>query len=1188
MDHLQKTEGCSSHWDNQFPSENNSPSQSASGRIVDPNTSIQSCFLDSSEMNLLARFSLSSEDLEELSHLPDSQLTPENMPSLLKALRKRKMALEAPTPPSKSAERERLCSAGDRGPTVKKQVIDYGHKSKYEYNTEPLERNVSNSCVAMDESVEKFPQASRSDPPNRPHWTTDGQNYVRKEYKDHFESPFGVVKASWLPVFSHTELQKTKKLPTPSQMNDYHAMTPRIFPHLCSLCHEDCKDKKDWIQHQKTGLHTENCHRLRLQRPDWHPEVSSSSKRGKGDGEERGTSRRRSASPSPEDSRYLSSDQARHRTRSPSRSSGYYKTSWPRSRSPRRLPSPRPRARSPQDTLNSSRQSWSSSSKERRSGNTSRSPERQRTRTPCSEKRLDERKQTHSSSDCREKRREDLEQTREGGSCQKPSADETGSQEPKREILAPKGQTCDESEHSALASLTEKSVPQVMALFQGGEAAGGRLHRGRGSAWLAAEAVDMSAVPSDLVSMIQLVATQITEAVLDSKEVSSRQASTSEGGQNPKQVHSATRKAEKPSGVSPNLQQRTSTSGFVSHPQTASCVDHLPAILDSKEVSSRQAVTSKGGQNPERVHSATSKSEKPSGVSPNLQQRTSTSGFVSHPQTASCVDHLDSKEVSSRQASTSEGGQNPERVHSATRKAENPRTPGQASKLRVWICGESLIVSAQKRAAATRIGSQLSLEESIILEWHGQENLMWDEFLPFLRNQTQVPDVLIIHLGENDKAYTWRGLLGTLKRHFFQFKKEFPKVKVVWSEMIPWGRWHGGKREKQRKKVNGIAGQSVRSHGGALIKHPNISPELCIDELNLSDAALDIFLEDIKNGILAYMLQPRGATGGELNQGTSLPPPASPAAAAAAAGGLLSVSHEIATQEDEMVSSSQEALSMQPNAEEGAVSPQPASSEAENSGVAGSSSQPGSSKSENQEVEQELVVGSLPTCSGTPGRVAKPRVWICGDSLVTSAQKWALQKRLFSPLDPLEQSVVLEWHGQEDMTWTRLVPTLQNLAAQSQAPDVLIVHLGEKDLLRTPWPELSGIIKKEVLFLREAFPIVRLLWSEMLPQRIWPKTERALEVERVHREVNSVVGRFISSVGGAVIRHVEMPNRFPVLNIRGDNLSHVGLDTFLEDLKTGILSHVLGSNEAAGSGLSKSKGLPPLAHSVACAGGLVL
>ncbi|EPY87378.1 hypothetical protein CB1_000252004 [Camelus ferus] len=57
-----------------------------------------------------------------------------------------------------------------------------------------------------------------------------------------------------------------KRLPTPSMMNDYYAASPRIFPHLCSLCNVECSHLKDWIQHQNTSNHIESCRQLRQQK----------------------------------------------------------------------------------------------------------------------------------------------------------------------------------------------------------------------------------------------------------------------------------------------------------------------------------------------------------------------------------------------------------------------------------------------------------------------------------------------------------------------------------------------------------------------------------------------------------------------------------------------------------------------------------------------------------------------------------------------------------------------------------------------------------------------------------------------------------------------------------------------------------------------------------------------------------
>lgn len=88
----------------------------------------------------------------------------------------------------------------------------------------------------------RYEHAPRADPPNRPCKAPDSRKSFQKEARDPIKSPFGVVKASWLPDFSQTD--KQKETPTVSQTYDYYAVTPKIFPHICSLCDADCLDKE--------------------------------------------------------------------------------------------------------------------------------------------------------------------------------------------------------------------------------------------------------------------------------------------------------------------------------------------------------------------------------------------------------------------------------------------------------------------------------------------------------------------------------------------------------------------------------------------------------------------------------------------------------------------------------------------------------------------------------------------------------------------------------------------------------------------------------------------------------------------------------------------------------------------------------------------------------------------------------
>ncbi|XP_037754338.1 zinc finger protein 638 isoform X11 [Chelonia mydas] len=525
----QKEKVRTSRWDNNpCPTGNTSRKHPASTRITEQNTNVQSRYTTESASSILASFGLSNEDLEELSRYPDDQLTPENMPLILRDIRMRKMGHQLPNLHSQSREKETVGGTG--GSTVKSKVIDYGHTSRYGYTEDPLEVRVYNPEEPAEENRKEFqPQQTISVPPSNvtcnpmfpveelmkqmgfhsdssntqsffpvdaagkvpglcmtptglpmvkpmsqpgmppmmppmsqpgmppmmppmsqpgmppmmppgmppmpqsvmtpivqqsltqppmaqpvmppishPPFSAEllaavrhheriqhesgtnqsnaqigsGQKNFQTQVEAPIKSPFGIVKASWLPVFSQAATQKVKRLPTPSMMNDYYATSPRIFPHMCSLCNMECTHMKDWIQHQNNPAHIESCRQLRQQYPDWNPEVHSS-KRNEGERKENQTPKRRSnsASPGPRHSRGSGSGHMLRRSRSRSRSPGRFRLARPRSRSPRQMrrPSPRHRSRSPQRSRNPLRCSprpQRSASNEWASRRTTRSPDK--------------------------------------------------------------------------------------------------------------------------------------------------------------------------------------------------------------------------------------------------------------------------------------------------------------------------------------------------------------------------------------------------------------------------------------------------------------------------------------------------------------------------------------------------------------------------------------------------------------------------------------------------------------------------------------------------------------------------------------------------------------------------------------------------------------------------------------------
>ncbi|KAI5104237.1 zinc finger protein 638 isoform X3, partial [Silurus meridionalis] len=336
-----------------------------------------------SASSILANFGLSSEDLELLSHYPDDQLTPDNLPFILRDIRMRK------------AKRASALLASD---TRQGQVIDYGHSRKFDFPDENPD-NYANDHLSK-ESVKYGREATGSSfsnvekskhqqqnlaasvmvpkhqqlPVMAPRPTSQGldiqgaKTLPRRQPTSAVPSPTSRPPqisssaasplASMVPMISGSSFafaspliatSTAKRLPTPTMMNDYSAASPRIFPHTCSLCNVECVQTKDWIEHQNTSLHIESCRRLRKQYPDWNAEKVSltrtpSPKHHHGSSSRRQRSRSRSRSRSP---RRYRRTRSRSRSRSPprkSRGSPSYRRSPPRQRS--RSP-PHQRSRSP-------------------------------------------------------------------------------------------------------------------------------------------------------------------------------------------------------------------------------------------------------------------------------------------------------------------------------------------------------------------------------------------------------------------------------------------------------------------------------------------------------------------------------------------------------------------------------------------------------------------------------------------------------------------------------------------------------------------------------------------------------------------------------------------------------------------------------------------------------------------------
>ncbi|KAG7498037.1 zinc finger protein 638-like [Solea senegalensis] len=89
-------------------------------------------------------------------------------------------------------------------------------------------------------------------------------------------SPHPVQRLQKLPTPHLAKPPVFKDLPTPAVIRYDTKTTPKVFPYTCSPCHIECSHMKDWIAHQNTAVHLENCRDLQTLSPGKDAKPSSS------------------------------------------------------------------------------------------------------------------------------------------------------------------------------------------------------------------------------------------------------------------------------------------------------------------------------------------------------------------------------------------------------------------------------------------------------------------------------------------------------------------------------------------------------------------------------------------------------------------------------------------------------------------------------------------------------------------------------------------------------------------------------------------------------------------------------------------------------------------------------------------------------------------------------------------------
>ncbi|XP_078539581.1 uncharacterized protein LOC144824337 [Lissotriton helveticus] len=158
----------------------------------------------------------------------------------------------------------------------------------------------------------------------------------------------------------------------------------------------------------------------------------------------------------------------------------------------------------------------------------------------------------------------------------------------------------------------------------------------------------------------------------------------------------------------------------------------------------------------------------------------------------------------------------------------------RSSVVTVWIVGHSFVKWARVQAARSYFGDLLGFNDRMFnVLWKGKGGMLWRELIPCLNNNMVggvCPDILVIHLGENDLCAT-KGvvLLRAMKRDLGLIKERWAGCHVFWTELIPRRIWRGAVNpravDRARKKVNSEVSRCCRSLGFSRISHRDIKFE---------------------------------------------------------------------------------------------------------------------------------------------------------------------------------------------------------------------------------------------------------------------------------------------------------------------------------------------------------------------------
>ncbi|KAJ1119884.1 hypothetical protein NDU88_008068 [Pleurodeles waltl] len=201
-----------------------------------------------------------------------------------------------------------------------------------------------------------------------------------------------------------------------------------------------------------------------------------------------------------------------------------------------------------------------------------------------------------------------------------------------------------------------------------------------------------------------------------------------------------------------------------------------------------------------------------------------------------------------------------------------------------------------------------------------------------------------------------------------------------------------------------------------------------------------------------------------------------------------------------------------------------------------------------QQIEAGLAAVTISGCVGGPDKVCS--VWIVGHSFVRWAEKQASSQHFGRQLGLDGARIKISWVGKSGMRWGELLYVLAKRMEQGVCPDLLVLHLGENDVVALSGIGLLKVMKSDLGRIKERWSGTHIVWTSLVPRRVWRGAHSFRGIEEQRRKINREMRNFCKAQGISVLTHENIVvSDVELFRHDGVHLSFLGNEHYLLELR---------------------------------------